>query len=127
MFRATLALTAAVVLLAVAQPARAQVFVPGYGYNYSYNYSYRYGNPYYGSYYGNPYQREYGYNTYRPHYGSPYAYPQYNYYPSYSAPAATGNSFQGGGNNGNYWYWLQQQANQGRIPQSEVNKRMYGR
>lgn len=125
MLRATLALTAAVALFGVAQPAQAQIFGPSYGYNYSYNYNYRYGTPYYGGYYGNPYQREYGYgyNTYRPYYG----YPQYNYYqPSYSVPSTTGSALQGG-NNGNYWYWLQQQANQGRIPQSEVNRRMYGR
>lgn len=117
-------IAAAMVLLAYPSYADAQSGIRitvGYGYPvYQTPYgSYKAGYPYHPPYgkwgYGNPYQP----NVYRPYYNQPV----------YKAPklsSGTGSAMSGPRNNGNYWYWLQQQANQGRIPQSEVNRRMYG-
>mgnify|MGYP006969361863 CR=1 FL=1 len=129
MLRAMTIAVAALVLLAVADSSQAQVIsrngiiYGGYGINSpTYYYpGYSYGSNY-GSYYGNPYYD----GPYLPRYSPGY----YNPYPVYSAPlvpSATGNAFSGQRSNGNYWYWLPQQANEGRIPPSGVNRRLHGR
>lgn len=115
-------IAAAVCFLAAPSQADAQMNY-GFGNPYGYQYGYSPYGSYYGGYYRAPYQGEYGYYGHR--------YPQYQrpYNPGYvvpSVPSGTGNAIGSGPNNGNYWYWLQQQANQGKIPQSEVNRRMYG-
>jgi len=122
-FRIALAAAAVLFLVAPSQ-ADAQIYYgygyPTYGLGYGYGYS-PYG-AYYGGYYRPPIYNEYGYGypTYnRPAYRPPY-------YQAPMAPSGTGGAFSGSRNNGNYWYWLQQQANQGKIPQSPVNRMMYG-
>lgn len=117
-------IAAAVCFLAAPSQADAQIYY-GYGTPYGYQYGYSPYGAYYGGYYRAPIYNEYGYY---PRYSR---YPQYQppYNPGYVAPAlprGTGNAIGSGPNNGNYWYWLQQQANQGKIPQSTVNRMMYG-
>lgn len=123
-------IAAALLLLAPPSNADAQVVIRGsYGYGYPSYYA-PYGSYYGGYQYNYPYG-EWGYRSpyrhygYRPYYG----YSGYSGYPGYvvpSLPSGTGGAFGGSPNSGNYWYWLQQQANQGRIPQSTVNRMMYG-
>ena len=127
---------AAVLVVSLATGAQAQV---GYGYNpYGYNpYAVQqptYYSPYGVSVYRAPYVvTPYGYAPTNG-YHSGYAQPSYRYKPGYVAPApvpvpvyapSTGGAFGGSPNNGNYYYWLQQQAAQGRMSQNAVNKIMY--
>jgi len=112
-------IAAALLFLAAPSQADAQIY---YGYGYP---TYSPYGAYYGGYYSSPYYSEWGYRPAYPRYGYRPA-PVYPGYAAPSVPSGTGSAMSGPRNNGNYWYWLQQQANQGRIPQSEVNRRMYG-
>ena len=98
---------------------------PSYGYQ-SYGYTTPYG-----------YQYQYRYNYGSPYGGYGYApsgyggYPAYGYGYSHRPGGAyisprTGGAFGGSPNNGNYQYWLSQQASQGRMSWAEVNRRTYG-
>lgn len=93
-----------------------------YAYRYGYGVpAYSYGVPAYG--YGVP---AYGYGYGAPAYGYGYGVPAYGYgVPAYSY-GVSGGPFGGSPSDGNYWYWLSQQAAQGQIPQSTVNQMMYG-
>lgn len=141
MFKYGLILTGALAAMAYAAPAEAQYYYnPGYGYGYN-PYYYGYVNPGYGQ--REQERRELIRQGYRQQIspremarlqgtlGQERYYDRRGYTPYWSqtrpgVSQPNSQPFRGSPNGGNYYYWLSQQAAQGRLPQSTVNQLMYG-